>query len=261
MDSRTVETKKGTSVRVLEAGEGQPVLFLHGAGGLLAENPFLDRLAARYHIYAPELPGYGESLGEDYLEDMLDFTLHTWDVIDELGLAGHHPHVIGHSMGGMIAAEMASVNPHEMGKLVLASASGLWLEEDPIPDMFSFLPFEFADYLFHDPSKAAILSGGADFSSPEAMTEFLVGNSRRLGMAGKILFPVPNRRVSKRLYRLTAPTLVVWGESDKLIPLSYAARWNELIPGSELATISEAGHMLPYEQPEPFVDAVVAFLG
>jgi pimeloyl-ACP methyl ester carboxylesterase len=259
MDSRRIETKKGTSVRVLEAGGGEPVVFLHSAAGLLAENPFLEQLAADYHVYAPELPGYGDSLGEDYLEDMLDFTLHTWDVIDELGL-GHNPHIIGHSMGGMIAAEMASVNPHQVGKLVLAGAAGLWLEEDPIPDMFSFLPFEFADYLFHDPSKATILSGGTDFSSADAMTEFLVGNSRRLGMAGKILFPVPNRRVSKRLYRLTAPTLILWGESDKLMPLSYATRWNELIPGSQLTTISEAGHMLPYEEPEQFVDAVRAFL-
>ena len=261
MDGRKIETKKGTSVRVLEAGDGEPVVFLHGATGLLAENPFLDQLAGRYHVYAPELPGYGESLGEDYLEDMLDFTLHTWDVIDELGLTGNSPHVIGHSMGGMIAAEMASVNPYQMGKLVLACAAGLWLEEDPIPDMFTFLPFEFAEYMFHDSAKATILSGGADFSSPDAMTDFLVGNSRRLGMAGKILFPVPNRRVSKRLYRLNAPTLIVWGESDKLMPLSYAAKWNELIPGSQLTTIKQAGHMLPYEQPEQFVDAVLAFLG
>jgi pimeloyl-ACP methyl ester carboxylesterase len=260
MDSRQIETKKGASVRVFEAGDGEPVVFLHGAGGLFAENPFLDQLAGEYHVYAPELPGYGESLGEDYLEDMLDFTLHTWDVVDELGLIGTNPHIIGHSMGGMIAAEMASINPHEVGKLVLASAAGLWIEEDPIPDMFSFLPFEFADYLFHDPSKAALLSGGVDFTSPEAMTEFLVGNSRRLGMAGKILFPVPNRRLSKRLYRLTAPTLIVWGETDKLIPLSYAAKWNELIPGSQLTSIGEAGHMLPYEQPDQFVEAALGFL-
>ena len=67
--------------------------------------------------------------------------------------------------------------------------------------------------------------------------------------------------MSKRLYRLTAPTLIVWGESDKLMPLSYAAKWHELVPGSQLTTISEAGHMLPYEQPEQFVDAVGAFLG
>ena len=126
-----------------------------GRPGSSPRTPSSSNWLAGYHVYAPELPGYGESLGEDYLEDMLDFTLHTWDVIDELGLAGDHPHVIGHSMGGMIAAEMASVNPHQVGKLVLVGAAGLWLEEDPIPDMFSFLPFEFAEYLFHDPSKAA----------------------------------------------------------------------------------------------------------
>ena len=78
MKAQTIETRKGARCRVLEAGSGMPVVFLHGAGGLLADNPFLDGLAARYHVFAPELPGYGESTGEELLEDMLDFTLHGW---------------------------------------------------------------------------------------------------------------------------------------------------------------------------------------
>jgi pimeloyl-ACP methyl ester carboxylesterase len=259
MKSRMVDTKRGVKVRVLEAGSGAPVVFLHGAGGLFSDNPFLDRLAERYQVFAPELPGYGESSGEDLLEDMLDFTLHGWDVVTALGLS--RPHLIGHSMGGMIAAEMACIAPNDVGKLVLAASAGLWIAEQPIPDIFSFLPHEFAEYLFADRAQGeALLTAGMDLKDPEALKEFYIGNSRRLSMAGKILFPIPNRRLSKRLYRLTAPTMVLWGKEDKLIAPVYAERFRELIPRAEVSLIDQAGHMLPYEQMEAFVGKVTQFL-
>jgi len=260
MKWQTIETKKGTRCRVLEGGSGAPLLFFHGAGGLLRDNPFLDRLAQGHHVFAPEWPGYGESTGEELLEDMLDFTLHGWDVIAALGIK--RPYLVGHSMGGMIAAEMACLVPGDVSKLALVSAAGLWIDEHPLPDIFSMLPFELVDVLFQDPQKGtAILTGGVDFSDMEALKTFYIANSRRLSMAGKILFPVPNRRVSKRLYRLSAPTLVLWGEGDKMIPPVYATRWAELIPQAQVVRIAGAGHMLPYEQPEAFVASLVAFLG
>jgi pimeloyl-ACP methyl ester carboxylesterase len=191
---------------------------------------------------------------------MLDFTLHGWDVVQTLGL--ERPHLVGHSMGGMIAAEMACIAPHDLGKLVLVSAAGLWLDDHPIPDLFTLLPFEYADLLFHDPAQgAALLTGGVNFADMEALKDFYIGNARRMGMAGKLLFPVPNRRLSKRLYRLSAETLVVWGESDKLIPPVYADRWADLIPHAAVVRIPAAGHMLPYEEPEAFVAALTHFLG
>src|SRR5215207_594794 len=166
MKWRAIETARGAHCRVLEGGGGAPLVFLHGAPGLLSENPFLDTLARRYHVFAPELPGYGESAGEELLEDMLDFTLHGWDVVAALGLDG--PHLVGHSMGGMIAAEMACLAPRDLGKLVLVDAAGLWLDAHPIPDLFSLLPFQFAELLFHDPERgAALLTGGVDFSNME----------------------------------------------------------------------------------------------
>lgn len=260
MKARMIETARGARCRVLEGGSGPPLVFLHGAGGLLADNPFLDQLATRYHVFAPELPGYGESTGEDLLEDMLDFTLHGWDVVTALGL--RRPHLVGHSMGGMMAAEMAAIAPHDLDKLVLVSAAGLWIDEQPIPDIFSLLPDQFAELLFHDPMAGqALLTGGVDFSDMEALKNFYIGQQRRLAMAGKILFPIPNRRVSKRLYRVTAGTLVVWGGSDKLIVPAYAERWAQLIPHARVERIADAGHMLPYEQPQAFVGVVSAFLG
>ncbi len=260
MKSRFLTTKRGCRVRVLEAGSGTPVVFLHGAGGLFPDNPFLDALAKSYHVFAPELPGYGDSTGEDLLEDMLDFTLHAADVVAELGI--DKPHLVGHSMGGMIAAEMAATSPNDLRKLVLVGAAGLWIPEQPIPDLYAMLPHEYPKYLFHDPAAGlALLTGGLDFSNLEVLAEFYIVNSRRMAMAGKILFPIPNRRLSKRLYRIKAETLIVWGASDALIPPVYAERWNQSIAGSRLVQIREAGHMVPYEQPEVFVSAVSGFLG
>jgi pimeloyl-ACP methyl ester carboxylesterase len=259
MKSRTIETRRGTRCRVFEAGSGVPVVFFHGAGGLLTDNPFLEGLAQRCHVLAPEWPGYGESTGEELLDDMLDFALHGWDLVEALGLS--RPHLIGHSMGGMIAAEMACLAPRDLSRLVLVGAAGLWIDEQPIPDIFAMLPHELADVLFVDPARgAALLTGGADLADIEALKDFYIVTQRRLAMAGKILFPIPNRRLSKRLYRLTAPTLVLWGAADRLIPPAYAAQWQALIPGARLQMIDGAGHMLPWEQPEAFVDAIVKFL-
>jgi pimeloyl-ACP methyl ester carboxylesterase len=259
MKWRLVDTRKGTRCRVLEGGSGTPVVFFHGAGGLLTDNPFLEALAQRYAVFAPEWPGYGESTGDDLLEDMLDFALHGWDLVDALGL--RQPHLIGHSMGGMIAAEMACLAPRDLSRLVLAAPAGLWLDAHPIPDIFAMLPHEIAEVLFVDPARgAALLTGGADLADIEALKDFYIITQRRLAMAGKILFPIPNRRLSKRLYRLTAPTLVLWGAGDRLIPPAYAAPWKSLITDARVQTIEGAGHMLPWEQPEAFVDAVVTFL-
>ena len=251
MNARTLQTRRGMHVRVMEAGrnEAQPLVFLHGVLGLLNDDTFLNALAERYHVFAPELPGYGESSGEELLEDMLDFTLHGWDVVDALGL--RQPVLVGHSLGGMIAAEMACIAPAAIEKLVLVDPFGLWLDEHPIPDLFSFLPFEFGDVLFHNRLRAAeLLVGATDVAEPDALRQFFIDNARRLGTAGKILFPIPNRRVSKRLYRLTAETLIVWGEDDKLIPSVYAAHWAKLIARARVECVKAAGHMLPYEQPQ-----------
>jgi pimeloyl-ACP methyl ester carboxylesterase len=265
MNARMLQTRRGANVRVLEAGpaDAPPVVFLHGLAGLLDDSSrtFLDLLAEHQHVFAPELPGYGDSVGEELLEDMLDFSLHGWDVVDALGLGGLRPALIGHSLGGMIAAEMACLAPGGIEKLVLVDAFGLWLDEHPIPDIFTFMPYEFGDYLFHDSQRAATLLGGAtDLADPDSLRQFVIANARRLGTAGKILFPIPNRRVSKRLYRLTTETLVVWAQHDRLMPPVYASKWQALLPRSRAVCLADAGHMLPYEQPRALADEVLNFL-
>jgi len=260
MQERQIETRKGIKCRILEGGEGAPLLYLHGAGGLLPTEPTLEKLAQRYHVVAPEWPGYGEEECEELIEDMLDFALHGWDVVQAVGL--ERPHLLGHSMGGMIAAEMACLAPQSIDRLVLVASAGLWIEEEPIPDLFAMLPFELAPALFSDPAEGVkLLTGGVDFTNMEALQEFLVKNARRLGTAGKILFPIPNRRLSKRLYRQTADTLIVWGRDDKFIGPVYAERFQELLPSAQIAWIDAAGHMVPYEQPDAVAEAITKFLG
>ncbi len=259
MKTRALETRRGIKFQVRELGAGAPLLFLHGAGGLLPDEPLFTQLAERFHVFAPTWPGFGAEPGEELLEDMLDFTLHGLDVVEALGL--ETPHLVGHSMGGMIAAEMACVANDAFGKLALLAPLGLWLDAHPIPDLFATTPWELPALLFADPAAGQkLLLAGFDFNDDAALTRFMVDNARRLGSAGKILFPIPNRRLSKRLYRLRADTLLVWGREDKLVPPVYAERWQQLIPRAQLAWIDAAGHMLPLEQPAAVAAAIAAFV-
>ena len=139
MQERCIETRKGISVRVRQGGSGPPLVYLHGLVGLLGEEPLLDRLARQFRVHAPLWPGYGPEEGEEKIEDMLDFALLGWDIADALGL--DRPHLVGHSFGGMIAAEMACVARNDLDRLVLVTPFGLWLDDQPIPDPFAVLPF------------------------------------------------------------------------------------------------------------------------
>jgi pimeloyl-ACP methyl ester carboxylesterase len=255
MELKTVQTPH-VAVRYYEGGTGTPLVYLHGAGGVLPQDPFVAKLAAKYHVYAPLLPGYGDSEECPQLRDMLDFTLHSWDVVDALGLK--KPILLGHSMGGMIAAEMAAVQPHDVDKLALIASAGLWLDNHPIPDLFSTMPYEYPQLLFHNvEAGAALFTAGVALDDPEWLKAFLVMNARQMGMAGRILFPIPERGLSSRLYRIRAKTLLIWGASDRLISPIYAEAFKKGIKGAEFVAIPEAGHMVTIEKP----DQVLAVLG
>lgn len=270
MQSHMIATAGGrTQTRVFEVGQGAPLLYLHSAGGLYEGDPFLAALGEHYHVYAPSLPGYLDSEGADNLRTMLDFTLWGFDVMEELGI--EQPAVVGHSMGGMIAAEMACLSPRAFRGLGLICAAGLWLDDHPMPDIFAKLPFELPDLLFSDPAWGTkFITEGYDFGSTQDdlvsfiarfqdegfLQEFLLKNARRMGTAGKILFPIPERGLSERLYRAKLPTVLVWGDADRLLPMAYAHAFQSHLPHASLVTIPGGAHMTPYEQTADVIAAL-----
>jgi pimeloyl-ACP methyl ester carboxylesterase len=158
----------------------------------------------------------------------------------------------------MLAAEMAAVAPDSVAGLALLAPVGLWRDDHPVTDLFAALPFELPGLLLHDPdAHGQLLSSGGDFNDPEFLTDFLVGNARRLGTAGKLLFPIPDRGLRSRLYRILAPTRIVWGLSDRMVDPVYAEDFAREIPHAEVTVLDQAGHMVPYEQTGRVVELIL----
>ena len=155
---------------------------------------------------------------------------------------------------------MAAVAPREVECLGLIAPAGLWLDAHPIPDLFSKLPHELPGLLFHNPEFGErMMTAGADFDDPKFLEAFIIRNTRQLAMAGKMLFPIPDRGLDERLYRIRAKTVLIWGESDRVIPAAYGNAFCRGIAGAELVQIPAAGHMVIVEQPEAVVAALASF--
>ncbi|MDP1670580.1 MAG: alpha/beta hydrolase, partial [Alphaproteobacteria bacterium] len=119
------------------------------------------------------------------------------------------------------------------------------------------LPYELPAYLFHDAEAGGkLMTAGMDFSNLDFLKAFLIQNARQMGMAGKLLFPIPERGLRERLYRIKARTVLIWGDSDKLIVPRYAQEFKKLIAKCELVSIAEAGHLVPLEQTAQTVAAL-----
>src|SRR5271167_3462176 len=246
------------SVEVHTFGSGEPLLYLHGAGGLLGIDPFLEELGKDFKVIAPHLPGFGESTGGDQIDDVIDAALFYHQLMDELGIDSAY--IVGHSMGGMLAAEVAALDVHRARKLVLVGAAGFWIDESPIPDFFALDLSELGSYLFHDPKSPFAQMFLAIPQDMNLLADMYVERVKRLSMASKFLWPIPDRGLKKRAYRIAAPTLLLWGDDDKLIPLVYAKEFTSRIKNSKLELIKNAGHMVMYEQQEALVSAVRNFL-
>jgi pimeloyl-ACP methyl ester carboxylesterase len=226
----------------------------------------LPLLAASFHVCAPLLPGFGRSTGLELIEDQLDLALHGFDVLEGLGL--ERPYLVGESMGGWLAAEMAALRPKEIGRLALLAPIGLWRDEHPVADMFGLMAHEMVPLLFHDvscpPARAmASLSGllsDKDDRSEEQI-ELLIGMARGMRTAAKFLFPLPETGLERRLWRITAPSLIVWGAEDRCVSPTYGPLFRDRIRGARLGTIAAAGHLLALEQPERTARAVAQFAG
>ena len=258
-DRQRVSVRGTFEVDVWTAGDGPPLVFLHGVAGLPTWPDWLDAFAANYRIVAPVLPGFGESTGLDDLTDFLDLTLYHLDLFDTLGV--ERPVIVGHSLGGVIAAEIAAIANTAVSKLALVDPFGLWDDENPVADIFATTVKDTAQLSWADPEAA--LQRGL-YSIPDdvdAKKVAVIDRAKSLSTAGKFLWPIPDKGLRKRIHRIAAPTLLIWGESDKIVPPSYGGLFQDRIAGSRLVTIPDAGHYPMLERPEPFIAALQEFLG
>jgi pimeloyl-ACP methyl ester carboxylesterase len=245
----------GGRVHLLRGGQGEPLLFLHAAGGAGSWLDFHRLLGdLGFEVFAPDHPGFGGSDDFAEVEAMDDLVYHYLDVIDELGL--DRPHVVGASFGGWIAAELAVAAPHRVGSLVLLGPAGLRLPEHPVADLFLMSPGELVATLYHDPAVAAVMAP----AKPDL--DFVLAQYRDLAALARFSWTpfLSNPKLERRLHRVTAPTLVVVPSDDRLIPVAHGRRYAELIPGARFAEIGECGHAMYFERPAEFADTTVAFL-
>ncbi len=247
----------GRNVEVWRKGKGRDVVFLHGAGGLPAWTEDLEALAQHYRLTVPIHPGFGASGGADSIEAVLDSVLHTFDVLEHLGL--RQPDLIGHSMGGMLAAEMAATSPRDVGRLALVAPVGLWDDAHPVLDFFTMTPAELVPHIFADLNHPLARAMAVEPSDEESLVEMYVGFIKSLAAAGRLLWPIPDRGLARRLYRVKAPTLLLWGERDGLVPPYYAEAFARRIAGAQIKMIADASHMVLIERPGPAVEAIVRF--
>jgi pimeloyl-ACP methyl ester carboxylesterase len=238
--------------RVLVAGSGQPVLYLHGVGGLVW-NPLLEALAGQYTVYAPEHPGAGQT-DLLHLRDMWDLALYYDELLDALQLPTVA--VVGHSFGGMAAAELAANSRPRVRKLVLIAPIGFWRDDAPIADLAGISPEHLVHLLVHDPSGPLAASLAPPRHDPQAMFEATV----RMASILHFIWPLPDKGLKRRLHRVAAPTLLLWGAGDKLVSPAYAEEFESRLSDSRLELIGNAGHLPHLEQPATTCARVLKFL-
>jgi pimeloyl-ACP methyl ester carboxylesterase len=244
-------------INVWEKGEGTPLLFLHGFERHPGGASFLQSLAARHRVIAPEQPGYGTSAGFEHIRDLLDLVLFYRSFVESA--VGEPVHVLGHSTGGMIAAELAAIAPQEVRKLVLVDAFGLWLDDQPTLDPFGSASRVLAAK-WHDPGQRPDPEPTLFVEDPDDPHGAVVTEAQNRATATKFMWPIPDRGLRRRTQYIKAPTLVVHGASDGLLPLSYAEEMVSLLVNARLHVIENAGHYPMIEQEAQFVSVVEDFL-
>ncbi len=255
--SVTTVTIAGIDIELFERGAGAPILFLHGAGGVRPDDPFIAILAQGRRLIVPSHPGFGRSALPDWLDSVDDIAHVHLELLDRLGL--REVDLIGASVGGWIAAEMATKVPERFPRVVLIAPVGVKtgpVDKLDIPEMFAIPQDKLQRLLFHDPEKFR--------PDLKAFSDEQLGIMARNRETLALLAWEPymhNPKLMHRLHRITAPTLFLRGESDGLISADYMQRYAQLVPNSRIATITQAGHVPQLEQPQATANKVLEFLG
>jgi pimeloyl-ACP methyl ester carboxylesterase len=267
---RSVLVAGGHDVTVLRAGSGTPVVYLHGLCDVHAVwssgawTAFLARLAERFDVWAPALPGYNGSTGVEDIDDVEDMVWHLRDLFAAAGL--EHVDVVGHSLGGWFAAELALRHPDLVRRLVLVDPLGVHVPGLDVPPFFGAVAprgiggvGEARRVLFGDPECAEALAALPDVMAEEQQLRWFGG----LAGAARLGWKAPHfqsRKLTARLARIGVATLVVRGERDVLVPRAAAEAWTDGLGAARLVEVAGAGHCLPLERPGS-ADEVGGFLG
>jgi pimeloyl-ACP methyl ester carboxylesterase len=245
-------TVRGTRIRVQRGGTGTPLIFLHGASGHVGWLPFLERLSERYDVIAPEHPGFGASDDPKWLDHPSDLAYFYLDLIEALKLS--RVHLVGTSLGGWIAAELAVRNTSRLASLALVCAVGIVPDGEPIDDLFRISAEENARRFYFDPERARRRIELLAKADPHTLV-------RNRATVVRLAYPhYANPGLAKWLHRIDVPTLLIWGANDGLVPVRFGNAYNQLIAGSKLVIIPEAGHAPFEEKPESFLTALTDFL-
>jgi len=249
--SRDEYTINGVKSVVLSGGEGEPLVFLHG-GGTFHGWEFAKPWMAHFRVIIPHHPGFGESGDDDSISAMQDYVMHYLELFDALGLDKFN--LVGFSLGGWMASKFASQHAHRIKKLVLVAPAGLRVPEAPSADLFRVPGEELPGMLVHD------FEVIKPHLPAEPNVDFIVGGYREMTSVARLLWDRNyDSKLGKWLHRIKVPTLLVWGDEDKIIPVGQAPHWQKLIDGAQVKRYPAAGHLVLDEKRQA-VDDVAGFL-
>lgn len=254
MERTTIEIA-GCEIEIHEKGAGAPLLFLHPGGGFKSDDAFLSMIGKGRRLICPSHPGFGRSGLPDWIDSVDDIAHIYLELMDRLGL--EKTDLIGCSIGGWIAAEMATKAPERFTRIVFVAPVGVKTgpaHKLDIPDIFVMNPADVPKIMFHDPSKFV-----PDFANmPDEALHIMVRNRESLALLAWEPY-MHNPKLQHRLHRISGPVLFLRGASDGLVSADYVKAYAALVPGATIETIPDAGHALTSEQPQAFADKVNAF--